>query len=160
MEGVDLVNTILEHMEKSILLTYSIFLGTLGKVSFVWICQILSLFINKHEPCKRSWCPMIKPCKFWFEYICFLALFFFHFYFSLNFNFFCFNCLYPIIMTIPLVGLGGRNWSYGKCPKFHSFLYGFPQPCGRKLKEHKYTQPLIGTPESFSDWSLESQSQL
>ena len=115
---------------------------------------------NKHEPCKRSWCPMIKLCKFWFEHICFLALFFFHFYFSLNFNFFCFNCLYPIIMTIPLVGLGGRNWSYGKCPKFHSFLYGFPQPCGRKLKEHKYTQPLIGTPESFSDWSLESQSQL
>ena len=85
----------------------------------------LVLLKNKHEPCKRSWCPMIKPCKFWFEYICFLA-FFFHFYFSLNFNFFCFNCLYPIIMTIPLVGLGGRNWSYGKCPKFHSFLYGFP----------------------------------
>ena len=36
----------------------------------------------------------------------------------------------------------GCHRSYGQCPKFHSFFYGFPEPCGRKLKEQRYTQPL------------------
>ena len=36
----------------------------------------------------------------------------------------------------------GCHRSYGQCPKFHRFFYGFPEPCGRKLKEQRYTQPL------------------
>ena len=33
-------------------------------------------------------------------------------------------------------------WRYWQCPKFRIFFYGFPEPCGRKLKEQRYTQPL------------------
>ena len=42
----------------------------------------------------------------------------------------------------PFCRAWGWHRSYGQCPKFHRFFYGFPEPCGRKLKEQRYTQPL------------------
>ena len=38
--------------------------------------------------------------------------------------------------------------------KVSYFFYGFPYPCGRKLKDYKYTQPLIGMPEPLPETSV------
>ena len=46
------------------------------------------------------------------------------------------------IITIPLVWLGGVIGAMDKVQSFIDFFDGFPEPCGRKLKEQRYTQPL------------------
>ena len=67
---------------------------------------------NKHEPCKRSWCPTIKPCKFWFKHI-FLTLFFsFLFFFKLQFL--LFNFLLKFLYSKTL---------YWSVMKMSSFMY-------------------------------------
>ena len=49
---------------------------------------------------------------------------------------------YYDVITIPLVGLGGVIGAMDNVQSFVVFFYGFPEPCGRKLKEQRYTQPL------------------
>ena len=46
------------------------------------------------------------------------------------------------IITIPLVWLGGVIGAMDNVQSFIGFFYGFPEPCGRKLKEQRNTQPL------------------
>ena len=38
--------------------------------------------------------------------------------------------------------LGGVIGAMDNVQSFIGFFYGFPEPCGRKLKEQRYTQPL------------------
>ena len=49
---------------------------------------------------------------------------------------------YYDVITIPLVGLGGVIGALENVQSFVVFFYGFPEPCVRKLKEQRYTQPL------------------
>ena len=49
---------------------------------------------------------------------------------------------YYDIITIPLVGIGCIIVAIDNVQSFVVFLYGFPELCGRKLKEQRYTQPL------------------
>ena len=73
---------------------------------------------NKHEPCKRSWCPMIKLCKFWFEHICFLALFFsFLFFFKLQFLLFNFCFCFVFVLFFLF------NTLYCSVIKMSSFMF-------------------------------------
>ena len=51
------------------------------------------------------------------------------------------DTLYDVI-TIPLVGLRGVIGAMDNVQSFVGFFYGFLEPCGRKLKEQRYTQPL------------------
>ena len=49
---------------------------------------------------------------------------------------------YYDVISIPLVGLVGVIGVMDNVQSFVGFFYGFPEPCGRKLKERRHTQPL------------------